>query len=154
HGFFEESLSLYQSLGDRADVAYATGALAGLAAEAGELERARSLCTSAATTFRQLGDNRRLAEELRLPGRIGMKEGDFGGAAAAFAECLRLRHVLSAVQRAFSLEGLALARARLAGPEARRDDLQSTVRLLGAAHAARSELDAASSRSWSVSLLR
>jgi predicted ATPase/transcriptional regulator with XRE-family HTH domain len=151
---FEESLGLYQSLGDRADVAYATGALAGLAAEAGELERARGLCSDAVATFRQLGDNRGLAEELRLLGRIAIQDGDDRGAAEAFAECLRLRHVMSKVQQAFSLEGLALARARMAAPEGRRAQLQSAIRLLGAGDAVREALDDAASRSWSVSMLR
>jgi predicted ATPase len=151
---FEESLTLYQSLGDRADVAYATGALAGPAAEAGELGRARSLCSDAVATFRHLGDSRGLAEELRLLGRIATQDGDDRGAAEAFAECLRLRHVMSKVQQVFSLEGLALARARIAGPEEGRAQLQSAVRLLGAASAQREQLDDAASRSWSVSLLR
>jgi predicted ATPase len=151
---FEESLTLYQSLGDRADMAYATGALAGPAAEAGELGRARSLCSDAVATFRHLGDSRGLAEELRLLGRIATQDGDDRGAAEAFAECLRLRHVMSKVQQVFSLEGLALARARIAGPEEGRAQLQSAVRLLGAASAQREQLDDAASRSWSVSLLR
>jgi predicted ATPase len=151
---FEESLTLYQSLGDRADMAYATGALAGPAAEAGELGRARSLCSDAVATFRHLGDSRGLAEELRLLGRIATQDGDDRGAAEAFAECLRLRHVMSKVQQVFSLEGLALARARIAGPEGGRAQLQSAVRLLGAASAQREQLDDAASRSWSVSLLR
>jgi hypothetical protein len=80
---FEESLTLYQSLGDRADMAYATGALAGPAAEAGELGRARSLCSDAVATFRHLGDSRGLAEELRLLGRIATQDGDDRGAAEA-----------------------------------------------------------------------
>jgi ATP/maltotriose-dependent transcriptional regulator MalT len=151
---FEESLTLYHSLGDRADVAYATGALAGLAAETGELGRARSLSSDAVATFRHLGDSRGLAEELRLLGRIATQDGDDRGAAEAFAECLRLRHVMSKVQQVFSLEGLALARARIAGPEEGRAQLQSAVRLLGAASAQREQLDDAASRSWSVSLLR
>ncbi|MBV9544131.1 MAG: tetratricopeptide repeat protein, partial [Chloroflexi bacterium] len=150
---FEESLRLYQGLGDRADVAYATGALAGLAAEAGDLERARRLCTDAVATFRQLGDSRGLAEELRLLGRIATRDGDDSGAAAAFAECLQLRHVMSKVQQAFSIEGLALARARIAAPLGLRAQLESAVRLLGAAHAVREQLDSAGSRSWSISLL-
>jgi tetratricopeptide (TPR) repeat protein len=151
---FEESLGLYQSLGDRADVAYATGALAGLAAETGQLERARSLCNDAVATFRQLGDNRGLAEELRLLGRIATQDGDDPGAAAAFAECLQLREVMSPVQQAFSLEGLTLARVRIATSEGPRAQLEFGVRLLAASHTLRATLDDAGSHSWSVSLLR
>jgi hypothetical protein len=151
---FEESLALYQSLGDRGDVAYATGALAGLAAEAGELDRARDLCCDAVAAFRQLGDDRGLAEELRLLGRIAAEAGDDASAAAAFAECARLRHVMSAVQQAFSLEGLAMARARMLRRGARRSQLESVVQLLGAAHAIREPLDGAARGSWSVSMLR
>jgi hypothetical protein len=39
----EQSLALYQSTGDRSDVAYALGALAGLAMDAGDLVSARGL---------------------------------------------------------------------------------------------------------------
>jgi predicted ATPase/transcriptional regulator with XRE-family HTH domain len=151
---FDESLRLYQSLGDRGDVAYATGALAGLAAETGQLERARALCSDAVATFRQLGDNRGLAEELRLLGRIVAEAGADADAAAAFAECLRLRHVMPRVQQAFSLEGLALARGRMLAGGAHRAQLESMVCLLGAAHAVREQLDEAATRSWSVSMLR
>jgi predicted ATPase/transcriptional regulator with XRE-family HTH domain len=151
---FDESLRLYQSLGDRGDVAYATGALAGLAAQTGQLERARALCSDAVSTFRQLGDNRGLADELRLLGRIVAEAGADADAAAAFAECLRLRHVMPRVQQAFSLEGLALARARMLAGGAHRAQLESMVCLLGAAHAVREQLDEAATRSWSVSMLR
>ena len=105
-------------------------------------------------TFRQLGDNRGLAEELRLLGRIATQDGDDAGATAAFAECLQLRQVLSPVQQAFSLEGLALARARLTTREGLRAQLELAVRLLASAQALRDALDDVASHSWSVSLLR
>jgi predicted ATPase/transcriptional regulator with XRE-family HTH domain len=149
----EESLRLYRSLGDDGDVAYATGALAGLAAEIGDGPRARRLCSDAVATFRHLGDNRGLAEELRLLGWIATQDGDDTGAAAAFDECLRLRHVMSSVQRAFCMEGLALARARIGGRLGSQSQLHSAVRLLGAAHSVRAELHDAASVSWSISLL-
>ena len=57
--------------------------LAGLAADIGQLDRARDLCSDAVATFRQLGDNRGLADELELLGRIATQDGDDPGAAAA-----------------------------------------------------------------------
>jgi hypothetical protein len=147
---FDQSLALYQSLGDRADVAYAQGALAALAADSGDVVRARSLCGECIATFRQLGDARGLAEELRLLGRIAALQGDDRGAAAAFAECLTQRHVLGASDLAFSLEGLALALARIAARAQEPAHLQPAVRLLGAAFALREGLTAGTSSNWSV----
>jgi hypothetical protein len=74
-----ESLALYRELGDGSDLAYALGALAGLAADRGEVERARALCEDSVSRFRQLGDARGLAVELSLLGRVTALQGDDAG---------------------------------------------------------------------------
>ncbi|HYW90609.1 MAG TPA: tetratricopeptide repeat protein [Chloroflexota bacterium] len=147
---FELSLALYDSLGDRSDVAYATGALAALAADDGDFSRARRLCGESIATFRQLGDVRGLTEELRVLGRIARLQGDDRSAAAAFAECLKLGHALRRVDLAFSLEGLAMSKARIATREPQPGRLPLAVRLLGAADALRKSLGTAAHRNWSV----
>jgi predicted ATPase/transcriptional regulator with XRE-family HTH domain len=147
---FEHSLALYDSLGDRSDVAYATGALAALAADDGDFSRARRLCDESIATFRQLGDIRGLTEELRVLGRIARLQGDDRSAAAAFAECLKLSHALRRVDLAFSLEGLAMSKARIAAREPQPGQLPLAVRLLGAADALRESLGTAAHRNWSV----
>ena len=144
---FEQSLALYQSLGDRSDVAYATGALAALVADRGDVVRARSMCEENAATFRALGDARGLCEQLRLLGRIATLQGDDRTAAAAHAECLALRHALRSIELAFSLEGVALALARLGTTR-----LEPVVRLLGAAAAVREQLPPDLGSNWSVAM--
>jgi predicted ATPase/transcriptional regulator with XRE-family HTH domain len=151
---FTESMELYASLGDRSDVAYATCALAALAADEGDLPRARALCDESVATFRVLGDLRGLTEELRLLGRIAWLQGDDRSAAAAFAEVVKLSQAVRKVDLAFSLEGLALAVARMAARAGPADhQLSIAVRLLGAAAALRDGLDEeAASPNWSVAI--
>jgi predicted ATPase len=149
---FEESLALYASLGDSSDVAYATCALAALAADGGDFPRARTLCDESLAAFRQLGDLRGLSEELRLLGWIAWLQGDDRSAVAAYAECVSLRSVQRRVDLAYSLEGLALAVARIATDEDQPAYLPAGVRLLGAAAALRENLGSAASRNWSVAV--
>jgi hypothetical protein len=111
---------------------------------------ARGLCEDSVATFRQLGDIRGLAEELRLLGRIAALQDDDAAALAAYAECLSLSHALRKVDVAYCLEGLALAAVRLGARGQRPDQTSAAVHLLGAAAAIREGLGDMTSKNWSV----
>jgi tetratricopeptide (TPR) repeat protein len=147
---FEQSLALYESVGDRSDVAYATAALASLAADDGEVLRARSLCAESIATFRQLGDIRGVTEGLRLLGRIATLQGDDAAAVSAYADCLHLSDAMRKVDVAYSIEGLAMAIARIAARAQQTDQMTTAVHLLGAAAALREALGPVPEMNWGV----
>jgi predicted ATPase/transcriptional regulator with XRE-family HTH domain len=149
---FEQSLALYQSTGDRLDVAYAVTALAASALDAGDLARARSLCEEGAATFDDIGDTRGLADALRLMGRIAKLQGDHASAAEVYAQCLSLYRVITKLDLAFCLEGLALALVRVAADDGHPSQNQVAVRVLGAAAALREQQGSNRGINWSVSL--
>jgi predicted ATPase/transcriptional regulator with XRE-family HTH domain len=138
----EESRALYEELGDRDNVAWVLNELAVLAADRGDVGRARALCEDSVTTFRALDDARGLTAGLVDLGRIAALQGDDRGAAAAFAECVRLSHVATRADLAHSLEGLAQVMARQAAHQASGHQMEEAVRLFGAAAALRATLDA------------
>jgi tetratricopeptide (TPR) repeat protein len=149
---YERSLALSHELGDKSDVAYARGALAALACQRGELDRARDLCEQCVATFRLLGNDLGRAEELRLLGHIALQQGDPAGAAAAYTEWLKLPHTMREIDLAFAIEGLALALARIFAGDRGHERLQLAVRLMGAAAAVRDRLHGPAARNWSVTM--
>jgi hypothetical protein len=134
---------LYEELGDRVDVAWVLNELAVLAADRGDVGRARVLCEDSVTLFRALDDARGLTAVLVDLGRIAALQGDDRCAAASFAECVRLSHAATRTDLVHSLEGLALVVARQAAHQASGRLMGRAVRLFGAAAAQRATLDAA-----------
>lgn len=90
-GLHEESLALYQSLGDRDGVALASFALGGDAGELGEVEAAKSSYQQSLALYRVLGDRRGIAVLQMVFGGLARDQGDLAQAEASFSEALQIQ---------------------------------------------------------------
>jgi predicted ATPase len=74
---WQESLTLYEALGDRTGIGRTLGELGVLAMEEGDDGAAAALYERAAELFREDGDDRRLAVVVTNLGMLALKRGDF-----------------------------------------------------------------------------
>jgi predicted ATPase/DNA-binding SARP family transcriptional activator len=98
---WEESLALFEELGDRTGIGRSLGELGLLASEEGDAETAAALYERAAALFREDGDERRLAVVLTNLGGLALARGDHDDAERRLEESLEL------VRRVGDDEGLA-----------------------------------------------
>jgi predicted ATPase/DNA-binding SARP family transcriptional activator len=100
----EQSLTLYQSLGDRRGIALNLTYLGMLARHRGEYARASTLLEKSVTLFRGLGETWAMAVALNVLGDIAADQRDYGTARTFYEQGLRLlRHVQDTWGTAFTL---------------------------------------------------
>jgi len=87
---WEESLTLYEALGDRTGLGRSLGELGLLAIEEGDDESAAALYERAAAIFRDDGDDRRLAVVVTNLGGLALTRGDYGEAERQLEASLEL----------------------------------------------------------------
>ncbi len=90
----DESLTIFQALGDKAGTASGLLARATSAWMQGDYARAEDCATEALTLARDVGDKALIAEPVSALGTIARERGDYGVARAHFEECLALRRAL------------------------------------------------------------
>jgi predicted ATPase/DNA-binding SARP family transcriptional activator len=98
---WEESLSLYEALGDRTGIARSLAELGLLAIEEGDPESAYELYERGAAIFREDGDDRRLAVVVTNLGALALERGDYPEAERQLETSLEL------VQKVGDDEGMA-----------------------------------------------
>ena len=76
-GLIEESIRLYQEIGDRWGVAWSLGGLGNLASDQGDYERAKELYEEGLTLSRELGGAQPLGDYLYSLGYMYLLEGDY-----------------------------------------------------------------------------
>ena len=98
---WEESLALYEELGDRTGIGRTLGELGVLALEEGKDDEAAALYARAAGMFREDGDDRRLAVVVTNLGSLALKRADYAEAEAQLEASIEL------VRRVGDDEGMA-----------------------------------------------
>src|SRR5262249_17862827 len=87
---YEESLLMYQTLGDREGVAISLTGLGNVADDQGDQERATALFEESLALFRAAGNKRSMDRVLNNLGNIAINQADYDRAARLFVECLEL----------------------------------------------------------------
>lgn len=87
----EESLGLFQELGDRLSVGTLRTVLGNIAKYQTDFARARCLYTDALALFRELGDKRNISVSLNNLGNLAKEQGDYGRAMSIYEESLVLK---------------------------------------------------------------
>jgi predicted ATPase len=106
----EESLAIFQELGDKPGSAQTLHYLAEMARDEGRYGAARALWEESLATFRELGEKGGIAGMLHRLGAVASDQGDYGAAQAFFEESLaRWRELGGHGGIAFSLWGLGRA---------------------------------------------
>jgi len=90
----EESLGLFQELGDRLSVGTLRTVLGNIAKYQTDFARARCLYTDALALFRELGDKRNISVSLNNLGNLAKEQGDYGRAMSIYEESLVLKREL------------------------------------------------------------
>jgi predicted ATPase/Tfp pilus assembly protein PilF/transcriptional regulator with XRE-family HTH domain len=104
---YEESLAIWQALGDARSVALALHRLGGVALNQGDYAAARSLFEESLSMRRALGDQQGMAGSLHNLGVLAHEQGDDGAAAALYEQSLALERQLGNKQGiAISLNNL------------------------------------------------
>jgi predicted ATPase/predicted negative regulator of RcsB-dependent stress response len=88
--YYQESLTIYRSLGDRWGIAKSLGNLAILAGGAAQHMEAMQYLEESLALYRQLGDRSGVARSLHNIGNVAYLLGDFERALALRQECLRI----------------------------------------------------------------
>jgi DNA-binding CsgD family transcriptional regulator len=104
----EESLSLFQELGDKRGVAWSLRNLGFVVWSQGNNERASVLSEESLALFREIGDKWGIANSLRILGLVARRQGDYGRAAAMCEESLALSREIGdgwGIARSHSLLG-------------------------------------------------
>jgi tetratricopeptide (TPR) repeat protein len=92
----EESLLLYQSIGDTAGSAVLLMSLSLLAYHIGDIPRATQLHDECLALVRKLGDQQYLSSMLHSLGDLACGDGNYSRAVALFTECLTIRRAWGA----------------------------------------------------------
>lgn len=132
----EESLVLLRELGDQQAIATSLNNQAAVLADLGQTGKARELLEESLRIRRQLGDKRGIGKTLANLGQVLAELGEHSQAVAAQEEGLALHLEVGDKEGVvLSLEGLAFIRAA-------QEMWRPAVRLWGAAHALREEIQA------------
>ena len=89
----DESLAIYQALGDKKGVARAFAARATLAAYRGDLDESRQFGLSSLEIYREIGEPRGIAATLHNLGYLALLQGAWAEAAPLYAEAIALSSV-------------------------------------------------------------
>lgn len=87
---YEESLAIYQELGDKQGIAAALGNLGATAGHQGDYASARSLLEESLARNREIGDRRGIALALNNVGEIAANQGNYASARSLFEESLTI----------------------------------------------------------------
>jgi non-specific serine/threonine protein kinase len=127
----EESLVIYQALGDKKGVARSYSALATLAAYRGDFTESRGMGLRSLELYRENGDKRGIALTLHNLGYLALLQGDWLQASPAYEEALALlREVGDREQMAGTLADLAVASQGLGRAERARAELAEAFALV------------------------
>jgi len=128
----DESLAIYQALGDKKGVARAFAARSTLAAYRGDLDESRQFGLSSLEIYREIGEPRGIAAALHNLGYLALLQGAWAEAAPIYEEAIALFR--SAVgdkeAMAMTLADLAVATRGLGREEAARGELSEAFELV------------------------
>ncbi|MFQ5796017.1 MAG: BTAD domain-containing putative transcriptional regulator [Candidatus Bipolaricaulia bacterium] len=119
----EESLALFQELGDKEGIAGSLNRLGLVACSEGDLGRAAALCEEALTLYRELGDKLGIADSILYLGHVAQYQDDLGRATALYEESLVLCRGLE------NKQGIALSLFHLGNVAVGQGDLGRAVAL-------------------------
>ena len=127
----EEALAIFTELGDQQGIAHLRLNLGVLAQDQGDLEQAQTSLEEGVALFRRVGDHKGMAGALCSLGIVVVEAGDLSYARTLLVESLTMQQALGSRSGvAESLDGLAALKFALT-------EMQSAVRLWGAAQSIR-----------------
>jgi tetratricopeptide (TPR) repeat protein len=132
--FYEESLKLYQELGDRHGIANVLNYLGGAAQGQGKYDEARTLYAESLSLWRELGSKSGIAYALVSLGDAVSRQGDTVMARSQLEEGLRLCRELG------DKRGIALTLENFAVVLSAQTESAQAARLLGAAQSLRKSI--------------